>query len=169
VDMFLDFSKAFDTVSHSILNSKLKKYGLDEWTIRWIESWLDYQAQWVVINGSMSSWQPVSMCGNASDILSLFIPARNGEQVRIICKDNKYDFSLQETWDLKEVITIKAIYGDEILVECNFQTLDRTEITFVAMEGMIAMNYVEWNNETIKTAEKAAKEADQIVMIKTTD
>ncbi|CAM5147566.1 unnamed protein product [Eretmochelys imbricata] len=61
VDMlFLDYSKAFDTVSHSILASKLKKYGLDEWTIRWIESWLDHRAQRVVINGSMSSWQPVS-------------------------------------------------------------------------------------------------------------
>ncbi|CAM4544601.1 unnamed protein product [Caretta caretta] len=61
VDMlFLDFSKAFDTVSHSILASKLKKYGLDEWTIRWIESWLDCRAQRVVINGSMSRWQPVS-------------------------------------------------------------------------------------------------------------
>ncbi|CAM4582985.1 unnamed protein product [Lepidochelys kempii] len=58
--LFLDFSKVFDTVSHSILASKLKKYGLDEWTIRWIESWLDCRAQWVVINGSMSSWQPVS-------------------------------------------------------------------------------------------------------------
>ncbi|CAM4555731.1 unnamed protein product [Lepidochelys olivacea] len=58
--LFLDFSKAFDTVSHSILASKLKKYGLDEWTIRWIESWLDCRAQWVVINGFMSSWQPVS-------------------------------------------------------------------------------------------------------------
>ncbi|CAM4419121.1 unnamed protein product [Lepidochelys kempii] len=58
--LFLDFSKAFAMVSHSILASKLKKYGLDEWTIRWIESWLDCWAQWVVINGSMSSWQPVS-------------------------------------------------------------------------------------------------------------
>ncbi|CAM5129064.1 unnamed protein product [Eretmochelys imbricata] len=58
--LFLDFSKAFDTVSHSILVSKLKKYGLDECTIRWVESWLDCWAQWVVINGSMSSWQPVS-------------------------------------------------------------------------------------------------------------
>ncbi|CAM5106705.1 unnamed protein product, partial [Eretmochelys imbricata] len=56
----VDFSKSFDTVSHSILASKLKKYGLDEWTIRWIESWLDCRAQQVVINGSMSSWQPVS-------------------------------------------------------------------------------------------------------------
>ncbi|CAM4571415.1 unnamed protein product [Lepidochelys kempii] len=58
--LFLDFSKAFDTVSHSICASKLKKYELDERTIRGIESWLDCLAQWVVINGSMSSWQSVS-------------------------------------------------------------------------------------------------------------
>ncbi|CAM4604225.1 unnamed protein product [Caretta caretta] len=55
--LFLDFSKAFDMVSHSILANKLKKYGLVEW---WIESWLDCRAQRVVINGSKSSWQPVS-------------------------------------------------------------------------------------------------------------
>ncbi|CAM5123232.1 unnamed protein product [Eretmochelys imbricata] len=58
--IFLDFSRAFVTVSHGILASKLKKYGLDAWMIRWIESWLDCRAQGVVINGSMSSWQPVS-------------------------------------------------------------------------------------------------------------
>ncbi|CAM4527801.1 unnamed protein product [Lepidochelys kempii] len=58
--LFLDYSKAFDMVSHSILSSRLKKYGLEEWSIKWLESWLDHRAQWVVINGSMSSWQPVS-------------------------------------------------------------------------------------------------------------
>ncbi|CAM5108878.1 unnamed protein product [Natator depressus] len=58
--IYFDFSKAFDMVSHSILASKLKKYGLDEWTIRWRESWLDCRAQWVVIDDLMSGWQPVS-------------------------------------------------------------------------------------------------------------
>ncbi|CAM4582753.1 unnamed protein product [Lepidochelys kempii] len=57
--LFLEFSKAFDTVFHSIIASKLK-YGLDEWTLRWIKSWRDCRAQQVVIHGSMSSWQPVS-------------------------------------------------------------------------------------------------------------
>ncbi|CAM4590752.1 unnamed protein product [Lepidochelys kempii] len=58
--IYLEFSKAFNTVSHSTLTSKLKKYVLDERTIRWIENWLDCWAQQVVINSSMSSWQPVS-------------------------------------------------------------------------------------------------------------
>lgn len=37
------------------------------------------------------------------------------------------------------------------------------------MEGMMAINMVEWNNDSIKTAEKACKEAEQIVLIKTID
>jgi len=32
--VYLDFSKAFDTVSHNILIGKLRKCGLDEWSVR---------------------------------------------------------------------------------------------------------------------------------------
>ncbi|XP_050778418.1 uncharacterized protein LOC127034036 [Gopherus flavomarginatus] len=70
--LFLDFSKAFDTVSHSILAGKLK-YGLDEWTIRSIESWLDCLAQRVVIKGSVSSWQPISSRVHQGSVLGLVL------------------------------------------------------------------------------------------------
>ncbi|PKU43880.1 rna-directed dna polymerase from mobile element jockey-like [Limosa lapponica baueri] len=58
--IYLDFSKAFDTVSHNIPIKKLKKRGLDEGTVRWIESWLCDRTQRVVINGAGSSWRPVT-------------------------------------------------------------------------------------------------------------
>ena len=38
--LYLNFSKAFDTVSHNILVSKLRKCGTDECVVRWIENWL---------------------------------------------------------------------------------------------------------------------------------
>jgi len=56
---YLDFSKAFDTVSHNFLLGKLRKCGLDEWSVRWIENWLNGRAQRVIISCTESSWRPV--------------------------------------------------------------------------------------------------------------
>ncbi|KAK4818945.1 hypothetical protein QYF61_022210 [Mycteria americana] len=58
--VYLDFSKAFDTVSHSILLEKLAAHGLDGCTLRWAKNWLDGRAQRVVVNGIYSSWRPVT-------------------------------------------------------------------------------------------------------------
>uniref|UniRef100_A0A493T5Q6 Reverse transcriptase domain-containing protein n=1 Tax=Anas platyrhynchos platyrhynchos TaxID=8840 RepID=A0A493T5Q6_ANAPP len=58
--VYLDFSKAFDTVSHSILLKKLAALGLDWRTLRWVRNWLDSRAQRVVVNGAKSSWRPVT-------------------------------------------------------------------------------------------------------------
>ena len=43
--VYLDFSKAFDTVSHNILVDKLRIYWIDECTVRWTENWLIHRAQ----------------------------------------------------------------------------------------------------------------------------
>lgn len=57
---YLDLSKAFDTISHNILVMKLRKRGIDEWTVRCVENWLTGRAQRVVISGAESGWRPVA-------------------------------------------------------------------------------------------------------------
>lgn len=48
--MYLESSKAFDTISHNILMGKLRKCGILKWTVRWIDNWLTGIAQRVVIS-----------------------------------------------------------------------------------------------------------------------
>ncbi|KAK4824935.1 LOW QUALITY PROTEIN: hypothetical protein QYF61_021555 [Mycteria americana] len=58
--VYLDFSKAFDTISHSILLEKLAAHGLDGRMLPWVKHWLDGQAQRVVVKGFKSSWRLVT-------------------------------------------------------------------------------------------------------------
>ncbi|RMC07201.1 hypothetical protein DUI87_16657 [Hirundo rustica rustica] len=58
--VYLEFSKAFDTVSHSILLGKLAAHSLDRYSLHCIESWLHGWAQRVLVNGAASTWWPVT-------------------------------------------------------------------------------------------------------------
>lgn len=51
--VYLDFSKAFNIVSHNIHQSKLWKCVIHEWTVGWIRNWLDGRAQRVVLNSAI--------------------------------------------------------------------------------------------------------------------
>ena len=54
VSLFLDLSKAFDTVNHQILLNKLKFYGLQQSEYNWIQSYLSNRKQQVYVNGVAS-------------------------------------------------------------------------------------------------------------------
>ena len=60
VDVFyLDYSKAFDTVPHKHLISKLKACGFEGRIIKWIQEFLSNRKQHVGERGKLSNWADV--------------------------------------------------------------------------------------------------------------
>ena len=60
--VFIDLSKAFDTVNHEILLAKLQHYGIRGTPLKWFESCLSGRGQFVNFNGYSSSYKLVK-CG----------------------------------------------------------------------------------------------------------
>lgn len=58
--ILLDFSKAFDKVSHQHLSAKLTFYGIRGSTLAWINAFLAGRRQAVSVNGQHSSWELVT-------------------------------------------------------------------------------------------------------------
>ena len=62
VGIFLDFSKAFDTVDHTILLQKLNFYGLKGTILSWFENYLSNRKQYVTYNSIKSTTEKIN-CG----------------------------------------------------------------------------------------------------------
>ena len=62
IGIFLDFSKAFDTVDHQILLRKLENCGIKGTSLAWFQSYLNNRKQFVHLNNEFSEWLQIK-CG----------------------------------------------------------------------------------------------------------
>ena len=60
--IFIDLKKAFDTINHNILLSKLQHYGIRGVTLSWFETYLKDRQQYVTVNNCDSNHEVIS-CG----------------------------------------------------------------------------------------------------------
>ena len=59
VGVFLDLSKAFNTLDHQILFTKLEHYGIRDVALQWIKSYFSCRWQVVQINQTRSSTKTI--------------------------------------------------------------------------------------------------------------
>jgi hypothetical protein len=58
--IFIDFKKAFDSISHEKLLYKLSSYGFSQLTLTWVKAFLTDRKQRVKIGSALSPWLPCS-------------------------------------------------------------------------------------------------------------
>ena len=101
--IYLYFSKAFDTVPHRRLISKLTAHGITGKTNRWIESWLTDSRQRVCISGAESDWQKVISGVPQGSILGpmLFVIFKNDTDSTVVISLLKF---ANDTKTLRQVL-----------------------------------------------------------------
>ncbi|KAJ7423141.1 rna-directed dna polymerase from mobile element jockey-like [Willisornis vidua] len=57
--IFLDFRKAFYSISHRILLDRMSSTQLDKHIMQWVSNWLTGPAQRVIVDGVTTDWQRI--------------------------------------------------------------------------------------------------------------
>ena len=58
--MFVDLSKAFDTIHHDLMIAKVGAYGFSEGTLQYKRNYLTNRQQIVRVNSNFSTWENIT-------------------------------------------------------------------------------------------------------------
>nr|CAH7758029.1 unnamed protein product [Callosobruchus chinensis] len=106
--VLLDFSKAFDTLDHSLLLVKLRYFGLDEMCLKLFESYLHNRHQCVFVDNNYSDFQSVTSGVPQGSVLGpLFFIIYTSDMFKVIehCNIQGYadDTQLYISFDPKSI------------------------------------------------------------------
>ena len=88
IGIFLGFSKAFDTLNHSILIDKLYHYGIRGNALEWFRSYLSDRSQYVSYNGVRSSTKLITCMYN---VCRDSVPVLFADDTNLFDKGNKME------------------------------------------------------------------------------
>ena len=146
--VFVDLKKAFDTVDHSILLSKMKRYGLNKLTLRYFRSYLENRCQSRFVNDHLSHKLPVN-CGVPQDLtlgpLLFFIFINdlpncfNTGTAAMYADDTIVTFNAVDTANLQSQMNTELVNLDNWLIANKLSlTVSKTEFMLVTTRQKLA-------------------------------
>ena len=128
--IYLDFKKAFDTVPHSRLLTKLSGYGIRGKTLSWIQEFLTDRYQQVVVGAASSTWGKVTSGVPQGSVLgpTLFtlyvndLPSQVCSSLKMFADDTKLYRRIRnpsDTQALQDDLTKLVKWSDKWLLKFN--------------------------------------------------
>ena len=98
IGAYVDFRKAFDSVSHDILPQKLQHYGIRGLALNWLSSYLHDRKQFVSVSGTNSDLQKICPFGvPQGSILGLLLFLSFINDIHTSIKCSKMKLSADDT------------------------------------------------------------------------
>jgi hypothetical protein len=137
--VMLDLQKAFDTVNHEILFSKLSAMGVDHSSVNWFKSYLQNRTQVVEVKGTMSDYMPISCGVPQGSILGplLFLVYVNDLPASVKCKTVLYADDSALLVSGKDVSEIEQTLSSELQSVCNWLVDNKLSIHLGKTESIL--------------------------------